>query len=187
MAVGLISGCSGSVEAYKEDKPELDLQQYLDGSLQGQGMIQNWKGKVVSRFDFYGKAHWEDDTGTFREKMVYYNGKVDNRVWTIRKVGPHHYEGQADDVVGKADIHTSGNAMHWEYTMDVEMDDSTYRLSFDDWMFLMRDGGLLNKNSFSKFGFGVGELTLYMHKVDDNTFTLEEAGQSAGAARDANS
>lgn len=56
----LLSGCMGSVDQYRADGPKLDLEQFLQGKITGQGVIENWKGKVVSRFDFEGVATWEE-------------------------------------------------------------------------------------------------------------------------------
>lgn len=162
----LLSGCMGNVEQYKSDSPKLDLQTYLQGKIKGYGVIENWKGNIVSRFDFYGDASWDGDEGTFDEKMVYYNGKKDHRVWTIKKVSEGHYIGHTEDLVGDADIQVSGNAMNWKYDMNVDVDGTTYKLSFNDWMFLMNDGVLVNINYFKKFGFTVGKLTLFMQKEE---------------------
>lgn len=54
--------------------------------------------------------------------------------------------------------------MNWKYQMNVPVGDKKYKISFDDWMYLMDDGSLINKNTFKKFGFKVGSLTLMMHK-----------------------
>jgi hypothetical protein len=67
-------------------------------------------------------------------------------------------------VIGKAGIKIAGNAMQWNYVMNVKVDDSTYQINFDDWMFLIDDKHLINRNYFKKFGVKVGELTLYMEK-----------------------
>lgn len=162
----LLSGCMGSVEQYKDENPKLDLQQYLQGEITGHGIIENWKGNVVSKFDFYGTATWQGNQGTFEEKMVYYNGDEEHRTWHLTKVDDHHYIGKNDDLVGDAHITLAGNAMNWQYTMNVDVDGSTYKLTFNDWMFLMHDGGLININYFKKFGLTVGKLTLYMQKQE---------------------
>ena len=41
---------------------------------------------------------------------------------------------------------------------------STYRLKFDDWMWLMNDGVLMNRSYMKKFGITVGEITIFMKK-----------------------
>jgi len=41
---------------------------------------------------------------------------------------------------------------------------STYRITFDDWMFLMNDDILINRSYLKKFGITVGELSIFMQK-----------------------
>lgn len=164
MAISLLSGCSSGIEYYKDENPKLDLQNYLDGRIDGSGIIEDWKGNVVKKFDFIADASWKDGVCTLDEHMIYYDDSKDHRIWTIKKINDHYYEGQTKDVIGIAKIHVQGNAMNWQYTMDVKVGNSTYRLNFDDWMFLMHNDVLINKNYFKKFGLTVGSLTLFMHK-----------------------
>ena len=159
-------GCSASIDDYKNQQPKLDLQKYLVGTIKGSGIIQNWKGKVTRNFSFSGDATWDGDVGTFDEHMVYDSGEKDHRIWTIKKVSDNYYIGTTNDVVGIAKIYVEGNAMNWQYQMDIPVDGKKYRITFDDWMYLTEDGGLMNKNTFKKFGLNVGSLTLFMQKVD---------------------
>jgi hypothetical protein len=48
--------------------------------------------------------------------------------------------------------------------MDLDVDGSTYRIRFDDWMWAMNDGVVVNRSYLKKFGFTVAELTLFMQK-----------------------
>ena len=48
--------------------------------------------------------------------------------------------------------------------MDVPVGDSTYRLRFDDWMWLMHDGVLMNRSYMKKYGITVAEVTIFMKK-----------------------
>ena len=50
--------------------------------------------------------------------------------------------------------------------MDIEVSGKTYKIHFDDWMWLMNDGILINRSYLKKFGFTVAELTLFMQKVE---------------------
>jgi len=45
------------------------------------------------------------------------------------------------------------------------VDDSTYVINFEDWMFLMDENTLLSRSYMSKWGFDVGEVTLVMTKT----------------------
>ena len=164
----MLFACSGmDVEQYKNETPKLDLQAYLNGRIKGYGIVQDRSNKVTKRFDFSGYAVWKDNVGTFNEKITYTDGKVDKRVWKFTKISDSYYEATTPDVIGKAEIKVSGNAMNWKYTMNVKVDDNTtYKIDFDDWMFLMDDGKLVNRNYFHKYGVDVGELTLFMEKQD---------------------
>ncbi|WP_035721210.1 DUF3833 domain-containing protein [Francisella sp. W12-1067] len=165
MVFGLF-GCSINISDYKEETPKLDLKKYLQGKIVGNGIIQDYKGKVIKKFDFSGDASWDNDTGTFDEHMTYYDGQKDHRIWRIKKISDNYYEGTTDDVIGIAKIYVEGNAMNWQYQMRIPVGDKKYTINFDDWMYLMNDDVLINKNSFKKFGLNVGSLTLFMHKQE---------------------
>ena len=81
--------------------------------------------------------------------MIYYDGEKNHRIWTIQKITDTYYEGQTKDVIGIAKIHVQGNAMNWQYKMDVKVGNSSYRLSFNDWMFLMHNDILINQYTHS--------------------------------------
>jgi hypothetical protein len=160
-----LSGCAGhKVETYQGQEPKLDLREYFNGPIKAWGMVQDRSGKVTQRFDVTMVGSWEGDIGTLKEHFVYYDGKTQERTWTIRKISDNRYEGTAGDIIGKADGHVAGNAMRWAYQMDLEVKGSTYRITFDDWMFNMNDGVLINRSYLKKFGITMAELTLFMQK-----------------------
>jgi hypothetical protein len=152
------------VNQYQHQLPKLNLQSYLNGRITGYGIVQDRSGKVTKRFNFSGVGSWDGDMGRFDEKITYSDGKVESRVWQFTKLSENRYEATTPDVIGRAIINIAGNAMNWQYSMKIKVDDSSYVINFDDWMFLMDDGKLINRNYFHKFGFSVGELTLFMQK-----------------------
>ena len=167
--LAILSGCgggAGSLEDYKGSEPQLNLQEYFNGPIKAWGFVQDYSGKVTRRFDVELVGSWEGDIGTLEEKFRYYDGETDERVWTIKKISDNKYEGSAGDIIGTADGETSGYAMRWAYVMNLPVGDKTYKITFDDWMFQMNDGVLINRSYLKKFGFTVGELTLFMQKQD---------------------
>jgi len=162
-----LNGCATpSMEAYKDTKPVLDLKTYFTGPIKAWGVIQNRSGEVTRRFDVTMNGSWEGDVGTLEEHFQYYDGETQKRVWTITKTGENRYEGSAGDILDKANGHSNGSAMRWAYQMDLPVGDTTYRITFDDWMFLMNDGVLINRSYLKKFGLTVAELTLFMQKQE---------------------
>ena len=164
-AVAMLNACaSPSLNYYQNTTPEADIKSYFTGDIKAWGIVQDRRGRVMSRFDVDMVGTWEGDVGTLQEQFRYYDGKHQQRIWTIRKIGPNEYRGTADDIVGEASGQTTGTAVNWHYRMDLAVGDKTHRIKFDDWMWQMNDGVLINRSYLKKFGFTVAELTLFMQK-----------------------
>ncbi|HWS11528.1 MAG TPA: DUF3833 domain-containing protein [Rhodocyclaceae bacterium] len=156
-----LAGCASvQVDAYRSEKPVLDLRSYFDGTVDAWGMFQDRSGKVVKRFHVVIEASWQGDTGTLDELFTYSDGTTQRRVWTITRTGEGRYIGTAADVVGEAQGEASGNALRWRYVMALPVDGKVYHVDFDDWMFLIDERTMLNRSFMSKFGFRLGEVTL---------------------------
>lgn len=161
----MLAGCGTvPVEQYRDERPALDLRRYFDGTIDGWGLFQDRSGKVVKRFYVRIDAKWVGDTGTLDEHFEYADGTRSRRVWTITRLDAHRYRGAAADVVGEARGEAHGNALRWNYVLNLEVDGKTYAVDFDDWMYLMDDQVMLNRSVMSKFGVRLGELTLSFHK-----------------------
>jgi len=161
----MLNGCAGDpLDYYKDTTPKADIKQYFNGPIKAWGIVQDWRGRVVRRFDVNMVGKWNGDVGTLTEHFDYYDGKKQERVWTIKKLADDNYEGTASDIIDKAIGKTEGSAVHWNYVMDLPVDDTTYRISFDDWMWVMHDGVLINRSYLKKFGITVSELTIFMQK-----------------------
>lgn len=161
----MLSGCMNKELAfYDGTEPKADLKAYFTGPIKAWGIVQDWRGRVVSRFDVTMHGSWEGDVGTLKEDFTYYTGKTQQRIWTITRLTDGTYEGTASDILDKAKGASNGNAIQWAYRMDLDVDGSTYRVTFDDWMWQMHDGVMINRSYIKKFGFTVAELTIFMQK-----------------------
>lgn len=161
----MLNGCGGNnLDYYKGTAPQADIKEYFNGPIKAWGIVQDRSGRVTSRFDVHMVGTWKGDAGTLTEKFDYYDGKKQERVWSIKKLPDGTYEGTAPDIIDKAIGATEGSAVRWNYVMDLPVDDTTYRIRFDDWMWVMHDGVLINRSYLKKFGFTVSELTIFMQK-----------------------
>jgi Protein of unknown function (DUF3833) len=164
-ALIMLSGCGlHSLQYYSETLPHADIKSYFNGRIKAWGIVQDWRGRVINRFDVVMVGKWEGDNGTLTEHFNYYDGKKQERVWTIKKLKDGSYEGTADDIIDKAIGQSSGSAVRWNYVMDLPVDNTTYRINFDDWMWVMNDGVLINRSYLKKYGVTVSELTIFMQK-----------------------
>jgi hypothetical protein len=165
IAMATVTGCgTPQITDYANEKPELDLSRYLNGTLDAYGVFTDRSGKVVKRFTVVMNCTWQGDDGVLDEDFTYSDGTRQKRVWRLKKLANGRYTGRADDVVGDALGESRGNALRWNYTMSLPVDGTVHEVQFDDWMYLMTDKVMLNKATMSKFGVRLGEVTLSFTK-----------------------
>ena len=153
---------------YAEQTPKLDLRTYFNGTVDAWGMFTDRSGRVVKRFKVVMECTWTGDEGVLDEAFTYSDGTTQRRVWRLKAEPDGRYTGRADDVVGEATGQVSGNAFRWGYTLALPVDGRVWDVQFDDWMFLMDDRVMLNKAVMSKWGFDLGEVTLFFKRRAPN-------------------
>ncbi len=161
-------GCSTmDVSDYKNTTPELVLEDYFNGKTVATGVFMDRFGTVRRRFTVDLEGTWDAEAQTLKlvEDFIYDDGETEQRIWNLTKIGDKTFEGFADGVVGIANGELSGNAFNWHYTFDLPVGDKTWRVKFDDWMYLMPNGtSLFNKASIYKYGIRLGDVYLFFEK-----------------------
>lgn len=165
MAAGLAGCASQSINDYAGKQPALDLQQYFVGRTHAWGMFQKRGGQVVRRFTVTIDGRMENGQLILDEDFTYDDGEKDRRVWVLTPEGEGRWSGTAGDVVGQAQGELAGNAFHWKYTLALPVDGTVYNVNLDDWMYLIDEQTLVNRATMSKFGFELGQITLFFRKV----------------------
>ena len=177
----LLSGCgSMQLEDFAQHQPKLDLYDYFAGHTQAWGLFEDRFGRVRRQFHVDIHGYVKDGELVLEEDFVYADGERDRRVWRIRRAGPQAYVGRAADVVGEAQGTAAGNALNWRYAMDLKVGEGTWRVSFDDWMFLQPGGMLLNRAKVKKFGLEIGSVTLFFTKTTTATRSRESGKERRG-------
>ena len=67
-------------------------------------------------------------------------------------------------MIGTAVGELAGNALRWRYELNLPVDDTSYVVTFDDWMYLMDEDTLINRSSMLKFGVELGQVTLFFRR-----------------------
>ena len=168
VSTGLFACSSPSVTQYANEKPNLDLSEYFNGTIDAYGIFTDRSGEVKKRFTVLLVAQWKvvdgKKVGTLDESFEYSDGTKQKRIWTLTETAPGKYIGRADDVVGEALGESAGNALNWAYTLALPVDGTVYHVQFNDWMYLVTPKVMLNKAKMSKFGIDLGEVTLSFYK-----------------------
>lgn len=165
LSTALFSGCETMTpDDFAQQQPELDIYQYFEGETSAWGLFEDRFGRVRRQFQVDITGYIEQGELVLEEDFLYDDGERDRRVWRIRRDGPQDYIGVAADVVGQAQGKSSGNALNWRYTMDLKVGNDTWRVNFDDWMFLQPKGVLINRARVTKLGFEIGSVSLFFKK-----------------------
>ncbi len=157
--LALLAGCSSiSPDAYRAERPQLDVFRYFDGTVDAWGQFEDRSGKVVKRFTVVIRGQVAGDQLTLDEDFAYSDGTKQKRVWSIQRLGDGRFAGSAGDVVGAAGGEAAGNALRWRYVLALEVDGRTWHVDFDDWMYLQDERVMLNRSVMSKWGIRLGEV-----------------------------
>ncbi len=152
------------VEEFEGTTPEFLIEEYFSGYTRAWGVVYDRSEKMIRQFTVDLNGTWDKGVLVLEEDFEYSDGETDRRVWTIKKHDAHTYQGTADDVDDVAIGKRYGNTLHWNYVLNLKVDDGTWKIRFDDWMFLQKDNVLFNRAVMSKFGFKVGEVLLFFKK-----------------------
>ena len=151
-------------EDFKGTEPTIKIEKYFNGQVKAWGLLQNRSGKVTRQFkaDMFGK--FENNILTLEEDFYWTDGEKQKRTWKIEKLDENNYKGTASDVVGNAKGFQYGSAFKFEYDLLIPFNSKSIKVSFDDWIFKQDEKVAINRAKLTKFGFKVGELTVFFLK-----------------------
>ena len=162
-----LSGCGASLDDYRGSRPGWDLARFFNGKLVAHGLVTDRSGEVTSRFRVEMQGRWQDGKGELFEQFYFDDGRRQTRTWFLSKGADGHWRGTAADVVGEAVGKTAGFALNWRYQLDLALPDGeVVRVGFDDWMYLLDEDRLINRAEISKFGIHLGEVILYIERLE---------------------
>jgi len=151
-------------EDYTNTVPEIKIEEYFLGNVSAWGIFQGRSGIVKRKFTAKMNGSMDGDTLILNEDFSWNDGEKQQRRWIIKKIGDNNYEGTAPDVVGIAKGVSYGSAFKFEYNLLIPFKDKKIKVRFDDWIFKQDDKVAINRAIVSKFGFKVGELTVFFIK-----------------------
>jgi hypothetical protein len=153
-------------EDFATAQPRFVLEEYFAGKTTAWGMFIDRFGNMRSQFLVDITGTWDGKTLVLDERFTYATGEKEQRVWTITKVDENTYTGTAGDVIGTAKGRSFGNALYWNYYLNLKVGDGTWKVHFDDWMFLQPQGVLLNRAEVTKFGIELGQVQIAFRKPE---------------------
>lgn len=145
--------------------PTLSLEDYFAGTTRAWGLVEDRRGRVRRQFRVVIHGRPTAEGIELDETFHYDDGGSDHRVWQVRRLGDGRYSGTAHDVVGAATGRAAGPALNWRYRLRLPVGGRVWTIAFDDWMLLQDERVLINRATLRKWGFKVGQVTLFFDKA----------------------
>lgn len=148
----------------------MDFIEYFSGTTYGHGAIYDFRGRVTDTFSVTMQGNRGTDaagatTLDIKEDFTYASGKTQKRQWLVNSAQANRLTATAPDVPGMAEGIQSGNAIQFRYPITITRDSGKQvTLSANDWMWMMPDNKLINRNTLSKFGVPVASLVITFSK-----------------------
>ena len=167
----LIAGCSQTdMKEFQNNTPKLDLFSFFEGDTIAYGMFEDRFGNLKRQFRVNINGKVKNQILTLDEDFLYDDGEQAKRIWKIEKKIDNAqnitYEGQAEDVQGKAFGSISGNTLNWSYDIYLNIKGSNIKVHFNDWIYKQSEDLAINRAYVSKFGINIGSVTLVFLRGD---------------------
>ncbi len=161
----LFTGCSQTdMKEFQNNTPKLDLFEFFAGETIAYGIFEDRFGNLKRQFRVNINGKIDNQILTLDEDFLYDDGEQAKRIWKIEKKIDNNqkiiYEGQADDVEGKASGSISGNALNWSYDIYLNIKGNDIKVHFNDWIYKQSEDLAINRAYVSKFGINIGSVTL---------------------------
>lgn len=143
---------------------ELNLFEYFQGETIAYGLFEDRFGNIRRQFTVAITGTVSGNQLTLEEDFLYEDGDIENRTWVIHREQESIYSGTAGDVVGKAEGIQNKTGFTWRYEMLLKISGRSYKVKFDDRMFLMPNNILLNRAVVKKFGIKLGTVFISFSK-----------------------
>jgi len=161
----IMAGCKSTLVDYQGTEPTFEMKEFFDGELRAYGMVQSRSGKVIRRFNATLSGSWSGNAGVLDEHFVYDDGETQQRIWRLQKLPNGQYQGFANDVAGTAYGDSRGFAFNWHYTLLIEVQGKEWAIDLNDWIYQLDKKRIINRTVMKKWGFKVGEITLFIEKI----------------------
>lgn len=158
----LASACSTmKIDSIPVTGQDFLVEEYFLGNTRAHGIVLDRGGQPIRYFEVAIVGVWDEteQTLTLTEDFEFNDGEKSQRIWRIAREEEGRYTGTAADVDGTAQGVSRGNALNWQYTLNIPYKGKTLGVQLDDWMYLQNDV-LMNRAVMRKFGFRVGEIII---------------------------
>ena len=160
-SVCLLASCIALRPAdFAGDSPVFDPLDFFSGRSESSGVMENRSGAPVKRVKTRTVGFWQDGVLRLEQELNIDGEPSSHRVWRLRRIDEHHFEGTANDMVGTARGEARGPVFHWTFTLALSPGNPLANVRMSQWMYLQPDRRtMVNHTTVTKAGIVLSQVT----------------------------
>jgi hypothetical protein len=135
----------------------------FSGRSVGAGVFRDITG-TERRFTARLNGRLTGDRLTVVEDFRYDDGQEDRLTWVFDRAGPGRWTGRREDTVGEAVVVEDGRTIRLSYTADFRSLSGVTRLGFEDVIYALPDGRVVNDAVVTRLGVPVGRVRFELRR-----------------------
>ena len=163
----VLAGCSKPlpISHFAGTKPAFDPVAFWTGHHRSFGVVENRAGAPIDTVETDCRGTPEGADGLHMvQSLTLGDGTVQHRDWHLRRSGKD-FVATANDMVGEADGTAAGRVFHWRFVIATRPGNALYNVTFDQWMYLMDDGSMMNRTTVRKLDLILAEVSEQFEEV----------------------
>lgn len=148
------------------DGPEFDPMHFFTGHTRSTGVFENRAGAPTKRVQTETRGRMVGHELLMEQDLLVEGKPRQHRSWRMRRVDAHHFEGAANDIVGRVRGEAAGHHFHWTFTLALKPGCPLFNVRMTQHMYLQPDGRtMVNRSTIRKFGILVAQVTEQFRQV----------------------
>lgn len=129
----------------------------FEGRSTGTGVFTDITGNQ-RRFTARLNGTYQNHRLTVVEDFAYDDGQQDRLTWVFNRISEGNWVGRRDDTVGEARVVEDGRTIRLSYTADFRSNTGVTRLGFEDVIYALPNGRVINDAIVTRLGVPVGNV-----------------------------
>ncbi|MGL4236504.1 DUF3833 family protein [Tabrizicola sp.] len=163
-----LSACASTPALPPRAGPPITLVSAFQGRTTGSGHFRVWltgdERRFTARLNGTVTGREGARTLTVVEDFNYDDGQKDRLTWVFREQGPGRWTGKREDTVGEATVIEENGLIRLIYTADFRSPSGVTRLGFEDILYGLPDGTVVNDAVVSRAGFAVASVRFVIRR-----------------------
>lgn len=163
-----LAACASAPVPPSEAGPPITLVSAFTGRTTGRGHFRIWLTGDERRFTarLNGRVSGREGARTLTviEDFAYDDGQNDRLTWVFREMAPGRWTGKREDTVGEATVIEADGRIRLSYTADFRSASGVNRLGFEDILYALPDGTIVNDAVVSRAGIAVASVRFVIRR-----------------------